>query len=335
MSLTVHPDPAEPAGGFAFLELPIGTLGKEPVLVAVMEVYGGRWLAPSDQADGKGKVGADNWQGERHDFGPYDVHEHDGADWVRIGPEIVNKIDEYTALRLNVGGQVADVTWPDDVPARAGAAVLGGLLSTARATPQQADEQLVGIPPDPEPEPEQVEPEPAPPAPASQKRSLWWLLLILALAGSGIGVWYYYLRADPPVAPVAQQDQCTRTALVALNGFVTIEKAIRACGDAVSADTVLKIVEDAARADDPGALLLFGTLYDGSELDARIETLIGLSFDHDAARAAEYYARAMAAGSAVAGVRLVATCAQLAGANAQLAGANETLAKGAFNDYCE
>jgi len=227
-----------------------------------------------------------------------------------------------------VGGQVADVTWPDDVPARAGAAVLGGLLSTARATPQQADDQLVGIPPEPEtePEPELVEPEPTPPAP--QKRSLLWLLLILALAAAGIGVWYYYLRPDPPVAPVAEQDQCTRAALVALDGFVNTEKAIRACGDALSADTVLKIVEDAARADDPGALLLFGTLYDGAELDARIETLIGLSFDHDAATAAEYYARAAAAGSAEAGVRLVATC-------AQLARADETLAKGAFDDYCK
>lgn len=327
MNLTIHPDPQEPAGGFAFLELPAGTLGKEPVHVAVMEVYGSRWLGPSEEPGDKVAVGNGNWQGERHDFGPYAVHDHDGADWVRIGPEIVNKIDEYTPLRLNVGDQVGDATWPDDVPPRAGAAVLGGLLSTARAAPQEADAELVGVPPEPEPEPDppEIEPDPTPPPPAPQKRSLWWLALILVLAGAGIAVWYYYLRDDPPVVA---QDQCTRTALVSLDGFEAVEKAIRACGDALSADTVLKIIEDAARADDPGALLLFGTLYDGAELDARIETQIGLSFDHDAAKAAEYYARASTAGSDEARARLGATC-------AQLERADETLAKGAFDDFCK
>jgi hypothetical protein len=332
MKLTIHPDPQEPAGGFAFLELPGGTLGNEPVQVAVMEVYGSRWLGPSEEPGDKVAVGNANWQGERFDFGPYAVHDHDGADWVRIGPEIVNKIDEYTPLRLTVGGQLGDATWPDDVPPRAGAAVLGGLQPTARAAPQQADAELVGVPPEPEPAPEppEVTPEPDPPA-TPKKRSLWWLLLILALAAGGVAIWYFYLREDTAVAsgdtPVPSEETCTRAALVALDGFEATELAIRACGDALSADTVLKIIEDAARADDPGALLLFGTLYDGAELDARIETLIGLSFDHDAAKAAEYYARARAAGSDEARDRLAATC-------AQLARADETLAKGAYDDFC-
>jgi hypothetical protein len=333
MSVTVHPDPQEPAGGFAFLELPDGSLGAGPVTVAVSEVYGGRWLGPVEEV-GKISVGAANWQGERHDFGPYPVHRHEGADWVRIGPEIVNKIDEYTPLNLIVGSQAGDVTWPDNVPPRAGAAVLGGLHSTARAPEQEADQALVGKPPEPAAEPES-EPNPTPPenpAPIkekSPKRNLLVpVLLVLLLIAALISAWLLVPRDESEADPqVVAQDTCTRASVTALGGFTAMEKAIRACGDALSADTVLAIVENAARRDDPGALLLFGTLYDGAELDGRIETVIGLSFDHDAARAAEYYSRAASAGSGIARTRLGVTC-------VQLAASNKTLAKGAYDDFC-
>jgi hypothetical protein len=347
MSLTIHPDPQEPAGGYAFLELPNGTLGTGPVHVAVMEVYASRWLGPSDGApeggpDAKTAVGAAHWQGERHEFGPYAVHAHDGADWVRIGPEIVNKIDEYTPLRISVGGQTADVTWPDDVPPRAGAAVLGGLQSTAKAKADDMQDVLVGRPVVPEPETE-PEPDPQPPEmpgpiepervedTLSRRRTLWLLLFfstLLILIAATVAAWLLIPRDEPaPETPVSAADTCTWDALVALDGFAATEKAIRACGDALSPETVLKIIEDAAQQDDGDALLLFGTLYDGAQVDERIETVIGLSFDHDAAKAAEYYARASAVGSDAAGVRLSATC-------AQLAGSKTTLAKGAYDDYC-
>lgn len=340
MTLTIHPDPQEPAGGYAFLELPDGTLGEGPVNVAVMEVYGNRWLVPSKAGPGASvTIGAASWQPERHDFGPYDVHRHDGADWVRIGPEIVNKIDEYTPLRLSVGDQVADVTWPDDVPPRAGAAVLGGLQTTARSPADQASENLVGKRPDPEPVPDPV-PAPKPPisvlppveepSPLPQRRSMVWLIvLILLLLAGAIALWWWWNQA-PPVNtddPVLATDTCTLAALQALDGFPAIATSIRACGDALSPDVVLKLIEDAAEQGDPEALLLFGTLYDGAQIDARIEQVIGLSFDHDATKAVEYYARAVAAGSGVAGTRLTASC-------AQLAGSNETLAKGAYDDFC-
>jgi len=335
MSLTIHPDPQEPAGGFAFLELPGGSLGAGPVHVAVREVYGNRWLGASGDTGGKASIGDGNWQGERHEFGPYPVHAHDGADWVRIGPEIVNNIDEYTPLRIDVAGQVADVSWPDDVPPRAGAAVLGGLQPTARPVPQEAGAQLVGKPPEPAPEPEptppeipeadEPDPEPAPDT-GAKMRALWQpLILVLLMCAISAALWAMISRDEAPVA--VTQDTCTRAALVALDDFTATEKAIRACGDAVSADTVLKIVEDASARDDPGALLLFGTLYDGAETDARIETVIGLSFDHDAALATGYYARAVMAGSDLARSRLAVTC-------AQLAGSDETLAKGAYDDFC-
>jgi len=337
MSLTIHPDPQEPAGGFAFLELPSGSLGEGPVSVAVMEVYGDRWLGLAGEPDDKVTIGEAHWQGERHDFGPYPVHQHDGADWVRIGPEIVNKIDEYTPLRISVGGQAADVSWPDDVPPRAGAAVLGGLQPTARATPVDAGEALVGKPPEPGPGPA-PEPDPVPkppeppeaeteePANAPGMRRLWQpLLLVLLMIAVSAALWAMISRDDD--TPVVTEDTCTLPALMALDGFAAKQMAIRACGDALSADTVLKIVEDAAAQGDPDALLLFGTLYDGAEQDERIEAVIGLTFDHDAVSAAEYYARAVAAGSDAARARLGVTC-------TQLAGSDETLAKGAYDDFC-
>lgn len=331
MSLTIHPDPQEPAGGFAFLKLEAGSLGKGPVGVAVMEVYGRRWLGPTANG-GKVTVGAANWQAERFEFGPYPVQAHDGADWLRIGPEIVNKIDEYTPLRLFVAGQGWDVTWPDNVPPRAGAAVLGGLLPTARSAPPDsaetagAAEALVGKPPEPEPPepPEQV----VLAATGPHRRNLWLpALLILLLIGALVAAWVLIPRDDPPGDSPVAENSCTRAALRVLDGYAATEQAIRACGDALSPDMVLEIIEDAAAQGDGDALLLFGTLYDGAELDQRIETVIGLSFDHNAAKAAEYYARAVAAGSEAARSRLVATCAQLAGSNA-------TLAKGAYDDFC-
>jgi hypothetical protein len=343
MSLTIHPDPQEPAGGYAFLEWPGGTLGDGPVRVAVMEVYGERWLADSDgEPGGKVAIGEAHWQGERHEFGPYDVHRHDGADWVRIGPEIVNKIDEYTPLRIAIGGQVADVTWPDDVPPRAGAAVLGGLRATARTPQGDATGVFVGKPPSPEPEPAVKSPpdpvEVAEPIEAAEtavaqdhrthrRKLMGLILLVLALLMVGVAVWGWVARDEPVVAQVDLSDPCALAALEQLDGFGATAKAIRTCGDVLSPDTVLKLVEDATAKDDAEALLLFGTLYDGGQNDRQIEQVIGLSFDHDATRAVEYYARAVAAGSQVAIDRLSATC-------TQLADSNETLAKGAFDDFC-
>ena len=337
MSLGVHPDPQEPAGGFAFLELPGGSLGEGPVPVAVFEVYSERWLGPAGETDDRVSIGAGNWQGERHDFGPYPVLRHDGADWVRIGPDIVNKIDEYTPLQISVGGQVADVNWPDDVPPRAGAAVLGGLQSTARPVLLDTGNALVGKPaeadpkPEPVPEPPEIPEDIVPPDPVQPDpvQSFWRkvllpLLVVGFLIGAIVAAWALILRDETPTEVA---DPCTRSALIALDGFGAMQKAIRACGDALSPDTVLKIVEDGAQQNDPDALLLFGTLYDGAQEDGRIEKVIGLSFDHDAAKAAEYYARAVTAGSDAARTRLTASC-------AQLAGSDQTLAKGAYDDFC-
>lgn len=341
MSLTVHPDPQHPAGGFAFLELPGGSLPDGTVMVAIQDAFGDRWLAPPGDANGGVAIAKPDWQGERHDFGPYEVHRHDGADWVRIGPEIVNRIEEYTPLRIEVNGQAYDVTWPDDVPPRAGAAASGTIRPPVAAAVAPPVPPPVSAPPalepepDEDPEPPDADPDPDP-ASAGSRRRIWLMLgLVLLLLAAIAAVWVWTDRDEPadparPAAatPDAGDDTCTYAALAALpGGFGRAEAALRDCGARVSPETALRLIEDAAARDEAGALLLFGTLYDGDDLDPRIENLIGLSFDDDPAQAAEYYARAVAAGSEPAKDRLSATC-------ARLAVAVTTLEKGAYDDFC-
>ncbi|MDU9003380.1 SEL1-like repeat protein [Sedimentitalea todarodis] len=341
MTLRVHPDPQEPAGGFAFLELETGSLPDGPQHVAVFDAFGERWLARAKDTDASGGIGKALWQTERYEFGPYEVYRHDGADWVRIGPEIVNQLDEYAPLRFTLAGRTHEVSWPDNVPQRAGAAVLGGLQPVGRKQAEIIDRRVgtveldspeddgIVVPERPvatENAPEElgVEPEPG-------RSWLLPLLLAVVLVGAFLA-WYFWPDPEPAPAPAplatGQAEPCSRATLAATRGgFVAIADAIRACGSDVQPDTALSLVEEAAAVDDPDALLLFGTLYDGESLDPRIENLTGLTFVDDPAQAAEYYARAVNAGSDAAAENLSKTCERLADDDA-------TLARGAYDDFC-
>lgn len=349
MSLIVHPDPQQPAGGFAFLELPGGSLPDGTVRVAVREVLEDRWLGPSEPEDAPVEVGNASWQPDRYEFGPYEVHRHDGADWVRIGPEIVNKLEEYTPVKFDVAGMTHDVTWPDDVPPRAVTATRGAIQTIVKPVPARRDDDAAFLdklrtraePPPPPPTAETGEDEttlvPEPSTDATNGRLPYLLFLFVALL-VGAGLWYVFFRdkTDPnggvvtgkDTVTIADQEACGFDRLRAIpGGFAAIADAIRGCGAAVSADTALRLVEDSAEKDDPDALLLFGTIYDVDELDPKIENLIGLTFEDDPARATEYYGRAAAAGSQAAADRLERSC-------ARLSVLETTLAKGAYDDFC-
>lgn len=333
MTLTVHPDPQEPAGGYAFLELPDGSLGDQPVTVAVFDAYSERWLASSEAQGERTEIGGANWQSERVEFGPYEVHRHEGADWVRIGPEIVNKLEEYVSLRLYVGGQRFDLSWPDIVPPRAGAAVLGELQTVSRKPKDKEPAPVVRRKThEPEAAPEQVDLPPEKPVVAQEERRkgsfLLPMLILLALGFAALLAWYFWPQQSGKTEPDLPGSPCSFAALSALpGGFDAAAQGIRDCGADVSADTALRLIEDAAKRDNPDALLLFGTLYDAQTLDPRIENLVGLTFGDDPAQAVEYYDRAARAGSDEAQTRLKETCAVLKGADA-------TLAKGAYDDFC-
>lgn len=356
MTLTVHPDPQEAAGGYAFLELPQGTLTADQAMVAVYDAFGERWLAASEAPGARVGIGNPRWQADRFEFGPYDVYRHDGADWVRIGPEIVNKIEEYAPLRIGLGGREYDLSWPDDIPPRAGAAVLGGIQPVSRpdpgsAAPVPVREQIPPPPenPPPESEPSSV-PEPVPePEPdlqassaragAGSRRWPYFLALLLVLIAAGAAAYWFIKVPEPveiaeetPEVPVEESvtpiDPCSQASMSVLSTFAAVGTALQDCVGAVTADAALALVEDYAVRGDPDALLLFGKLYDDQIEDAPIETGIGLTFSPDIARSAEYYARAFAAGSGVAADLLVTAC-------DRLESDSSTLSKGAYDDYCK
>lgn len=347
MTMLPHPDPQHPEGGFAFLELPQGAVGDSAVMVSVMDAYSGRWLAPSEAPGAPVAIGDPNWQPEPHAFGPYPVYDHDGADWVRIGPEIVNKLEEYTPLRIQLGGAIHDVTWPDDIPPRAGAAMLGGLSPVERKVPEAPAVMQASPPPEPEPEPVRAPPEPEPvitpdpPAEQGTRKGLWVMLALLLLAVVAGAVWWFYPfeaetqttdKANVPVErettqPVPQADACSSDALNGLAAFAALQDQLAGCGAKVSADAALGLIEKFASDEDPGALAMLGALYDETVTEDGVETAIGLTFTADPARAAEYYARAVQAGSDSAEARLTSVC-------AQLSVSASTLDKGAFDDYC-
>ena len=342
MSLVLHPDPQHPEGGYAFLELPAGSLAGGSAHVSVMDAYSERWLTPSDAPGAPVAIGDANWQPEEHLFGPYDAYDHDGADWLRVGPEIVNKLDEYMPLRIAVAGQSYDVVWPENLPPRAGAAGLGGLQPVRKPEVELAGAVAVAPKPEPEPEPEPA-PQP-PPAPSSQmeeasvkRGNLWPLLALLVLIAAGAAAWWFWpdpqvdvaetppTPADPPV--VAEADTCGGDALKAIAGFDDLHTQLATCGTAVSPDLAFGLIEDFATREDAQALALFGVLYDADQTDQSIETQLGLTFDADPARAAEYYARAQKAGANDVSERLKNTC-------SILSGDTSTLSKGAYDDFC-
>ncbi|MEX0347876.1 MAG: hypothetical protein AB3N15_00490 [Paracoccaceae bacterium] len=327
MRIKVHPDPQNPSGGFAFLELP-GDSMPDRVTMAVQDAYSERWL----QVDA-GTGDAPNWQPQMQELGPFDIFRHDGADWLRLGPEVVNRLEEYTALQFRIDGKLYETIWPDTITPRTEKAVPGALRVTTRAQPV-VEPVEIKMPPEqieipietPEEEPVEVAPKP--------RGYALWLIAVLLLCAAGAAAWYLLAEdtesaASEDLTPVAEASgsACALPALQALGGFDAQIAAVRDCGSDVSPDAALTLIEAAAKQGNPEALTLFGTLYDGDALAPRIENLTGLTFADDPAQAAEYYAGAVTAGSTEAEALLAATCARLDGSTL-------TLEKGAFDDYC-
>lgn len=354
MMLQVRPDESRSAGGYAILSF-AGDLPAAEVTVAIMEVANGKWLAPSSRDDsGRIAIGDANWQAARHDFGPYEVLRCEGRVEVVVGPEIVNKIDGYTNVQISAGTLSGSVAWPEDIVPLEGAAASSGLrvirkkvevAAPAAAVMVAAVEVAEAVVPAEE-DGATFDHAEAEAAEGGTQRKVWPLalgggLVVLACAAAA----WFFLQPDPPVpqepatvadvpeapaepeAPVVA-DTCSLAALRALEGGLSAQlAAVATCGNAVTADTLLAVIEDAAAQEDGAALVLFGTLYDPAETDPIAEGAIGLTFGDDPAQAAEYYARAATAGAAAAGERLSRVC-------AVLADATDTLSQGARDDFC-
>lgn len=356
MMLQVRPDESRSAGGYAILSF-AGDLPAAEVTVAIMEVANGKWLAPSSRDDsGRIAISDANWQAARHDFGPYKVLRREGRVEVVVGPEIVNKIDGYTNVQISAGTLTGSVAWPEDIVPLEGAAASSGLrvirkkvevAAPAAAVMVAAVEVAEAVVPAEE-DGATSDHAGAEATEGGTQRKVWPLalgagLVVLACAAAA----WFLLQPEPPVPqepatvadvpeaeaptkPEAQvvADTCSLAALRALEGGLSTQlAAVATCGNAVTADTLLAVIEDAAAQEDGAALVLFGKLYDPAETDPLAEGAIGLTFGDDPAQAAEYYARAATAGAADAGERLSRVC-------AVLADATDTLSQGARDDFC-
>lgn len=351
--IDIRPDPSHPRGGFALLTLPGTSAGADSgdaVPVAVFNAYQQKWL------------GADGWQPNRTTLPARAARQEGDALVLTIGPDIVNHIEEDTPIRIEVAGGSWDSYWPDDINAGPDLAVVGGIGGTGAAAQPQAP-TLAEAPPEVEtpdiqeeaptdsdseplsaPQPERDSPEPDPARRSTLPLIVLALLLLAALAAAA----YYFLapapqpdpEPQPDPAPIvapeplpepqaAAPDPCAPDSLAALpGGFAALADQLRSCGSAVTADAALGHLERAAAAGDGDALALFGAIYDREVTDDAIETTIGLSFPDQPARAAEYYARAVAAGSETASAHLLAICRRLALDSA-------TLSQSAHEDHCQ
>lgn len=351
--IDIRPDPNHPRGGFALLTLPATSsdaVGGDPVPVAVFNAYQQKWL------------GADGWQPNRTTLPARAARQDGDALVLTIGPDIVNQLEEDTPIRIEVAGGSWDSYWPDDINAGPELAVVGNIGGTGAAAQPQSPTLAVVSPDSEEPDitneienGSESEPLSAPqpdgdsPKPAPARRStLPLIVLALLLLAAIAAVAYYFLapaqqpgpEPQPDPAPIVAPeplpepqatapDPCAPDSLAALQGgFAALADQLRSCGSAVTADAALGHLERAAAAGDGDALALFGAIYDREVTDDAIETTIGLSFPDQPARAAEYYARAVAAGSETASDHLLAICRRLALDSA-------TLSQSAHEDHCQ
>jgi hypothetical protein len=363
--LQITPDENELARGYGFLVFSAtGIDPAQPVTVTVFETFGGRWLGRSAGDSAYVAVGDANWQAEPHAFGPYPVLITNGVARVRIGPEIVNKVPEYTHCRIKIGALIADVIWPDDVIPRAGAAALGGITTIGPPKAAVPEPEPVVIPPAKTVETAPPLPDPAPVQPAADSRRFALpLLALLAIALLAGGAFLLFGRdqdtasalpetpavAEPPAIPATPKPEpapapsadptpatvakplaeacAVDTLTSAAADFAALYPLLEACTDQLSPDAVFELLESARSTDDGAALLHFGYLYDPAVEDALLETGLGLGAPPNLAQAVEYYSQAKAKGVQAGADALTDAC-------ARLAQDPDTLSKGAHDDFC-
>lgn len=355
--LRIKPDPSAPLGGVALLRMPAGALAGNVAHLQVQNAYTQLWLAPTSGEEILVHVGDGNWQADPHKFGPYEIT-RDGADVViRIGPEIVNKLEVFAPLVLCIEGSDHNVIWPEDVPPRAGAALIGALKASS-TTKSAVDEttRLVGRKAatedtdnpasDPETNAGSEGPEDkgassasnGEAASASRRRALIGALLGVVVVALAVAFTLLRPAEDtaegpeeaPTVAEVAAEDpDCSFETLSNLPGgfAATTEALIASCDTVMDAETGFRLVERGTEAGYGEAWLALGGLYDPAHIVPVFEDRLNIAPGVNLPLAAEYYAAARAAGAAGATDRLMDVC-------TRLAGLTDTLSIGARNDFC-
>lgn len=359
MSLHVKPDPKRPTGGYAQIE---GDFEGSEVSVSVFNTFAERYLGEHGWQSVREEFGpyrVDRSGGTaRIVVGPEIVNQLEEYAHLRfqVGavvadlnwPDTIAQRPGAAALGgIRVAGGKAS-SQPRDAGAVVTMAVEGGdEANAASAVPDEAE----GGDPVGAPTPGGGDDE-AETGGKDRKRPLWLIiaLMLVVLALAATAAWFFWLQDgnDTPVAEVEEEtvqpepaitpeaaptpvaeNTCSSEALLASSGqpFAEVMSQLEACGEAADLDATMMLIENAALADNPQALLLFGELYDDTHTNAVVEDAIGVTFADNPAQAAEYYARARDAGSSEANIRLVPLC-------ERLGRLSDTLSQAAFGDYC-
>lgn len=321
MQIDILPDPDRPLGGSALLRIREGVGLSGTLSVSVFDRSKERWLA--DRA----------WQPVPVRFGPYPIsHAADGAAEITVGAEIVDHVDEYAPLTIQIGDQSIDVDWPDTILLAPGAPTLGGILGDEEpAAPLAGDVETPTEVPEP---PQQVEepvkkPEDEPPGPVDggktesaggSKLPLWIAAAVVAVL-LAIAAWFFLPFEDTnggqtagggTVVPEEPTSMCDPSDLATVSGPLSDRLALIAECGAARPDLAISVLERGADTGDAAALLAFGRLYDDAQQDPLLEDTYGIDYTEKLNIAARYYARARDAGAPEAAAALSDVCARIA-----------------------
>jgi hypothetical protein len=336
------PDPSYPRGGYALLWLSATGALPAQVTLSVRNAFSGQWLGRGETGPGGVvRIGEAHWQADALPFGPYPVEQGDSGPFVRVGPEIVNPLEDGTRVELHLGPITQTLVWPDDILPRLGPALGGGVEAIARPLPATGGRLIAtrapdavpdpdavapvadGVPADHpvDPDPAGIEPDADPDEPVQRGGRVWPLLALIAVLLVFLAALWWWLgdpqdSAGAPGSPAARIEApaggCTLAGITAAGTeFRARVRALVGCGDLIPADDVFQLLDVTAREGDAEALLELGGLYDATA-SSIFRQHYGIDLGDDPARAADYYARARDAGAAAAEARLAATCRRLA-----------------------
>ena len=322
MEISVVPDPQHPNGGHAILRFR-SEAPPTSVELAIRDLRKDIWLSGG------------GWQNEQTTLGIHDAGDA-GNGWSQIplGPGIVDRIPEDAYLEFHLGSETGWFIWPDSIlcsPSAVGHGTIGvkdadlasnlsgGRPSVQAAPPPPPEQQAPVLD---EPSPIDAEPKPESPTESRKSAGFLWILMLLALAAAiAIGA-IYLMSTQRETEPesVATTD-CSEA------GFAgRIEEpndaqfeALVECGDELEEATAYRILDRLVVSGHGPALFVYGQLYDASA-----EVDLPFAFSSNPAIAAEYYARALAAGHAAAEEPLERVCSTLSLENELHAMARET-----------
>ena len=347
--IKISPDPKHPLGGFAeFIISGINPVD-QPIEISVFNSYQEKWLGPS------------GWQPNRHIFSARNVSWANNNLTLIVGPEIVNGMDEDIPIQILVNETKFETYWPNNINHGPDNAIIGDIGRSGQPERPKATQVTIKSSTDEEPETiaqlsgsdahtnddlnEKLEPDntqvDTKMIDGVQKKntSLIIMLFVAALVlivAITAGIWYFlymYEQNENPLPPSQTNEslsECSQENLnhtLAAQGFAALSEQFKVCRQTISAENALGLLERAMSEKDPHALLTFGMLYDQTVFDDVLEKQIGLTFADQPPLSAEYYARALNAGSTDAQTYLTAICHRL-----QLM--DDTLSRSAVEDYC-